>query len=252
MKVTILGSGTGTPDGDRNSAGYFVELPSSSLMLDCGAGTVHALSRYSLPWQGLTHLFVTHFHVDHVGELAALMWAFKYGMKSLRTAPFTLCGPHGLDRVMKGLEDAYARNLFEARFPIQLRMLAPGENLDLEAGARLSVVKTPHTGESLAVRMDSERSSVCYTGDTAYSEEVAEFFSGADLLISECSFRTRREGAAHLSIDDVDRMASKARAARLVVTHFYFEVDEPALKRQLQSGFQGEVIVGRDGMTFEV
>lgn len=252
MRVTILGSGTGAPDGDRNSAGYFIELPSSRLLLDCGAGTVHALSRYSLPWQQLTHLFVTHFHVDHVGELAALMWAFKYSMKSNRTAPFTLSGPHGLDRVMKGLEEAYARNLFEAPFPIQLRMLAPGEDLELEAGARLSVVKTPHTGKSLAVRIDSGGRSVCYTGDTGYSEEVAEFFSGTDLLISECSYQTRREGSAHLSIDDVARMASKAGAARLVVTHFYFEVDEPALKRQLQSGFSGDVIIGRDGMTFKI
>src|SRR5215470_12980987 len=123
MKLTILGSGTGTPDGTRNSAGYFVELPGARVMLDCGAGCVHASARYGLPWQDLTHLFVSHFHVDHVGELAALMWAFKYGMKSRRTAPLTLAGPRGLDRVMKGLNDAYGRDLFEASFPVQLRML---------------------------------------------------------------------------------------------------------------------------------
>jgi len=252
MKLTILGSGTGTPDGMRNSAGYFIEVPGARVMLDCGAGCVHAFARYGLPWQELTHLFVTHFHVDHVGELAALMWAFKYGMKSRRTAPLTLVGPRGLDRVMKGLNDAYARDLFEAPFPIQLRMLESREALDLSPGSRLSVVKSPHTDESLAVRIDSGGRSICYTGDTGYSDEVAEFFGGADVMISECSYKSRREGSAHLSIDEAARMAARAGAARLVVTHFYFDVEEAALTQQLRDEFAGDVSIGRDGMTFEI
>ena len=252
MKLTILGSGTGRPDGTRNSAGYFVELPSTRIMLDCGAGSLHALARYGLPWQDLTHLFVTHFHVDHVGELAALMWAFNYGMKSVRTAPLTLIGPHGLDRVMKGLDQAYARKLFEGPFQTDLRMLESGDAVEPEPGGRLSVVKSPHTDESLAVRIDFGGRSICYTGDTGYSDDVAAFFSGADVLISECSYKSRREGSAHLSIDESGRIAARAGAARLVVTHFYFDVEEAALTEQLKRGFSGEVIIGRDGMTFEI
>ena len=63
MKLTILGSGTVVPSGTRNSAGYFVELPEARIMLDCGAGNLHALARYELPWQRMTHLFISHFHV---------------------------------------------------------------------------------------------------------------------------------------------------------------------------------------------
>ena len=50
MRVTILGSGTVVPDGARNSSGYFVESGDARIMMDCGAGTVHALARYDLPW----------------------------------------------------------------------------------------------------------------------------------------------------------------------------------------------------------
>ncbi|MFY9610550.1 MAG: ribonuclease Z [Blastocatellia bacterium] len=249
MKLTILGSGTGVPNGERNSAGYFVETADARVMMDCGAGTVHALARYALPWERMTHLFVSHFHVDHIGELASLFFAFRHGLRTARTEPLTVLGPRGLDQVTTGLKQAFGSTLFDTRFPVQLRILAPGERVALGPDTILSVAKTPHTDESLAVRIDSGGGSVCYTGDTGYTEELADFFSETDVLISECSFRTRRKGVAHLSIEDAARIAAQANAARLVATHFYFDVNEDALKRELQQGYGGEVLIGRDGMS---
>ncbi|HXG94259.1 MAG TPA: ribonuclease Z [Blastocatellia bacterium] len=252
MKLTILGSGTVVPDGARNSAGYFVELADAQVMMDCGAGTVHALARYNLAWQRMTHLFISHFHVDHAGELASLFFAFKHAMREARSEPLALIGPRGLDRVMNGLRLAFGENLFEPKFPVELKVLAPGERVEIGKNATLSVHKTPHTDESLAVRIESDNRTLGYTGDTDYSDELARFFRAADILISECSFRERREGVPHVSIDDVRRMAARAEVARLIVTHFYFDVDETELKRQLQDGFSGEVIIGRDGMIVDV
>jgi ribonuclease BN (tRNA processing enzyme) len=252
MRLTILGSGTVVPDGARNSSGYFIETDELRIMMDCGAGTVHALARYNLPWERMTHLFISHFHVDHAGELAALFFAFHHGMRSKRTEPLTVIGPRGLDRVMNGLKEAFGADLFEPEFPVALRLIEPGERIELGAGVRLSVAKTPHTKESLAVRIENGESAICYTGDTYHSEDVARFFDKASLMISECSFQERREGVAHVSVKDVAQMASLAQAARLAVTHFYFEVDEQELTRELQSGFTGEVIIGRDGMSIDV
>ncbi len=249
VKITILGSGTVVPDGARNSAGYFVEMSGASVMLDCGAGTVHALARFNLAWEEMSHLFISHFHVDHAGELASLFFAFKYGMRTRRSKPFTLIGPVGLDRVMNGLKEAFGSNLFETKFPFELQMLAPGASLELGDNCRLTVAKTPHTEESLAVRIESRDASVCYTGDTDYSERLANFFNEADLLISECSFEERREGVPHLSVKDVTRLAGESKVARLIVTHFYFDVDEADLKDRLQQDFSGEVIIGRDGLS---
>lgn len=252
MKLTILGSGTGVPDGARNSAGYFVEATGARVMLDCGAGTVHALARYGLPWEQMTHLFISHFHLDHIGELAALFFAFRHGMRAPRAEPLTIIGPQGLDQVMAGLQQAFGENLFAPKFPVALQMLAPGERLELAPACALAVEKTPHTKESLAARIDCGASAIGYTGDTAYSAAVARFFSRASLLISECSFRERRPGIAHVAVSDVARMAALAEVARLVVTHFYFAVQEDELQRELQQEFSGEVFIGRDGMSLEV
>ena len=252
MKLTILGSGTVVPSGTRNSAGYFVELPEARIMLDCGAGTLHALARYELAWQRMTHLFISHFHVDHVGELAPLFFALKYGMKNKRSEPFTLIGPSGLERVMDGLRMAFGPTLFEPGFPVNVRFVGPGDKLKLGGGAILSVAKTPHTEESLAVRIESSGRVICYTGDTAFSDELAQFFNSADVLVSECSFREPREGVQHLSISQVACLASRAKVAKLVVTHFYFDVDEVELRTKLESEYSGEVIIGRDGLVVDV
>jgi ribonuclease BN (tRNA processing enzyme) len=252
MKLTILGSGTGVPNGARNSAGYFVELPDARLMMDCGAGTVHALDRYGLPWERMTHLFISHFHVDHAGELASLFFAFCYGLRSQRTEPLTLLGPAGLENIIDGLKSAFGSKVFEPKFPVNVQVVKPGDRIELGPESSLAVAKTPHTPESLAARIENRGRALCYTGDTAYDEDLAGFFSGADVLISECSFREPRPDVRHLSIAEAARLATRASVAKLIVTHFYFDVDEAELKAELERGYDGEVVIGRDGLSVEV
>lgn len=248
MKLTILGSGTGVPNGERSSSGYFVETGNARIMMDCGAGTLHALARYGLPWERMTHLFISHFHLDHIGELASLFFAFRHGRQSSRSQPLTVIGPRGLDDILSALKQLFGSNLFSPQFPVELRMLAPNERVELGNDGLLSVAKTPHTDESLAVRIDSDGQTICYTGDTGFSEDVARFFSKTDLLVSECSFKMRREGVPHLSVEEVGKMADLAEASRLVVTHFYFEVNEAQLEKEIEEHYPGEVLIGRDGM----
>lgn len=249
MKLTILGSGTLIPSGSRNSAGYFIELPDARMMMDCGAGTVHALARYGVPWEQMTHLFISHFHVDHAGELASLILAFRHGLKTARVDPLTIIGPAGLDRVIDGLKIAYGTKTFDVQFPLHIRMVTPGEVVDLGGDSRLRVAKTRHTAESLAARVEQGHRAVCYTGDAAYDDELAGFFSDAEILVSECSFPEPREGVAHMSVRDVARLATRAGVRRLIVTHSYFEVNESELKERLERGYSGEVIIGRDGLS---
>jgi ribonuclease BN (tRNA processing enzyme) len=252
IKLAILGSGTGVPNGSRNSAGYFLESGPVRMLMDCGAGTVHGLARLGLPRESITHVFFSHFHVDHAGELPALMHALKWGLSKKRDLPLTILGSSSLERVMSGLTHAFGTKLFQPGFEVHVRMLVPGETVTLGPECSVSVVKTPHTEDSLGARIQAFGRVVCYTGDTAFSPDVAEFFAGADLMIAECSYPENKPGVNHLSVDEVSRMASRAGASTLVVTHFYFEPDEAQLKAELGRYYNGEVIVGADGMTFEL
>src|ERR1044072_1906459 len=107
MRLTILGSGTAVPNGERNSAGYFVDTANVKMMLDCGAGTVHALARYGVDWRRMTHLFISHFHLDHIGELASLFFAFRNVVGEERRESLTLIAPHGIEKILEGLKAAF-------------------------------------------------------------------------------------------------------------------------------------------------
>ena len=222
------------------------------MLLDCGAGTLHALPRYNIDWERMSHIFISHFHVDHIGELAALFFAFRHGMKSSRTEPLTLLAPRGIERIITHLKEAFGANLFTPKFPVNLVLLEPDDEYRLAEKCRLTVAKTPHTDESLAVKIESREGVVGYTGDTAFSEPLAQFFYKADLLIAECSFKEPVAQVLHLTIDEAARFACLAQVKNLLVTHFYFEVDEAALQRQLADEYKGQIFIARDGLGFEI
>jgi ribonuclease BN (tRNA processing enzyme) len=173
-------------------------------------------------------------------------------MQSERREPLTLLGPAGLENIMDGLKSAFGRKVFEPNFPVAVQVLKPGDRIELGRESIFAVAKTPHTPESLAARIENRGRALGYTGDTGYCEDLVGFFSGADVLISECSFREPRQDARHLSIAETARLATHASVAKLIVTHFYFDVDEAELKAELEHGYDGGVVIGRDGLSVEV
>lgn len=252
MRLTILGSGTCVPSGTRNSSGYWVDAGDVRVRLDCGAGTVHAMARYGLPWDTLTHQVISHFHIDHVGELPALLFAFKYGRATPRSAPLALVGPEGLEYLLHSYTGLYKMKLLEQEFPLTVEEIRPGGALVLGSGATLRAAKSPHTAESLAVRVEAGGRSVGYTGDTEPSDDLVELFRDADTLIAECSFTDDDKGTKHLIADEVADMARRAGVRRLIATHSYFDPDAADLALRLARGFGGEIVVAYDGLALDV
>jgi ribonuclease BN (tRNA processing enzyme) len=250
--MTVLGSGTCVPSANRCSSGYWIDAGATRIRLDCGSGTVDAMARFDLPWTELTHQFISHFHLDHVGELAGLLFALKYGRAAPRSAPLTLVGPAGLRALVERVGAAYGEALLEQEFPIVFSELEPDATLELGGGAVLRVAKTPHTAESLAVRVEHGGRTIGYTGDTAPSPDLGRFFAGVDVLISECSFLEPNRAIKHLAADEVADLATECGARRLVATHCYFDPDAARLGERLAGRYSGPIDVARDGLTVKV
>ena len=149
---------------------------------------------------------------------------------------------------------AYGDYVLEPGGPLKVVELAPGGCRTLGSGAlRIRAHGTVHTSESLAFRLDGGGCAVGYTGDTGAHPPLGSFFSGVDLLISECSVPDGSPQCNHLSPSQVADLALAAGVGRLVLTHMYPAVDPDEAVALIQAaGFAGGVDVGRDGLVREL
>lgn len=248
MQLTVIGSGTAAPEAGHVCSGFLLHAAGSSLLMDCGGGVVHSMARIGVAWQDITHLLLTHFHNDHIGDVPLLFFAWKHGMRPPRSRPLTVVGPRGTQQLLDGMASVFGSHMMEPPFDVDVRELAPGDELRLDGGVRLRTVKTRHTDESIGYRVESGAASLCYPGDTGMSEEVGRFARGADALLLECAATDDEPMEIHLSPAEVAAMAGIAKPRRLLVTHVYPWVGRGDVAEQIRAGgWDGEVSVVRDG-----
>jgi ribonuclease BN (tRNA processing enzyme) len=255
VKVTVLGSGTLLPDDRRHSPAHLVETDELLLLLDCGSGTVHGFDRHRVSWRRITHIAVSHFHTDHVGDLAPLIFALKHGVRPPRDAPLVLLGPTGLRAFLRNLAAAHGPFVQEPGFPVEVVELDGdgGRWADPTGRVTLAWHPTPHTEASLAYRVETGEGAVGYSGDTGPSEGVAAFLSGVALLIAECSLEDPPSMDTHLSPATLARLATRAAPDLLLVTHLYPPLRPHRVPEQVRAaGYEGPVVVAQDGTTVEV
>src|SRR5690606_1627917 len=75
--------------------------------MDCGHGVLHRMATLGLPWQEITHVAISHFHTDHIGDLAALICAWRYGTLPPRSRPIEILGPVGTTDLVGRLAAAF-------------------------------------------------------------------------------------------------------------------------------------------------
>lgn len=251
--LTVLGSGTALPDPDRHSAAFHVDLGEASLLLDCGPGTLHGLASHGVEWQSISHVVISHYHNDHVGDLAALLFAMKQLRASERSAPLTLLGPTGFQDFLERLSAAMGPHVLDPGFEVLVRELGPGAPLeDPQAHFLIAAHPTPHTEESQAFRVVGPGWTLGYTGDTGPSRDVAGFLTGCEVLLAECALTDPPSTERHLSPLSVAELARIAAPDLLVLTHVYPGQSPEEAVAAVEASYQGRVVAARDGMRVEL
>ncbi|QYJ14471.1 hypothetical protein Rxycam_00267 [Rubrobacter xylanophilus DSM 9941] len=251
MRVTVVGSGTVAPALERRQSCVAAEYGGELIVFDLGSGALRGMLRAGLDPLEVDRVFLTHFHPDHTVDLPALLFTARYGSESPRTRPLYVCGPEPFAAFWKALRDAWGEWISGDYLEVA-ELPHNGGTLELPGGP-LSWGPVTHRPESVGYRLSGDRGAFVYTGDTSYGEPVVELARGAHTLLAECSFPDGSPVESHLTPSGVAAIAAEAGVRRLVLTHLYPQVDTPELPERVRAaGFDGEIVVASDGMTFEV
>jgi ribonuclease BN (tRNA processing enzyme) len=252
MRLTILGTGTISLSPARSCAGYLVEHDSVILLLDCGCGVTRRLAEFALPWRAITHVAITHFHIDHYGDLPSLIFAWRYGMHPARSAPLDLIGPAGTIELLHRLAAAHGPWVLDPGFPIRVTEISHGGEVALAEDTLLSAFKVPHTPESVAYSMAAERHRLVYTGDMGFDEAFATWARECDVLLCECSLPEMLAIPEHLTPTRCGVLAELASPARLVLTHLYPSVEGVDIADAVVARYDGPLVVAHDGWQSQI
>ena len=251
LRLTVLGSGTIVPSQVRRATTLFVEGGSEDILIDCGPGSLQALEDAGRSYRDIHRILITHFHPDHTLGLGRLFSAVKNDTAVTERHWIVIYGPLGLEKFISGWNELYG-NVVPDDDILNLVAMEPGYEIDI-GDMMITAGPADHGGRpALAYRIDMAGRSIVYTGDTSRSDGLDRFASGADLLVSECSFPDESPAEGHMTPATVGEMASAAGAGEVLLVHMYPFFGETDPAAEVRRRFRGRVTTGRDGLVIEV
>jgi len=213
------------------------------------------MAEEGLDWPLLDAIWISHFHLDHLGGLAPLLFGTKHATETKnRRKRLRIFGPKGLRRVFESVDSSNDYRLLDQPFPVEFVEVEPLEQFDIFRGVTAVAFDTPHTPESLAIRIeDSGGTSMVFTSDTGFNKALGSFASRTDLFLCECSFFEKKPVEKHLELFEAVYLARYSKAKKTVLTHLYPDWDEVIFESVVARSLPGcEIIEARDGMTMTI
>lgn len=120
LRVTFLGTGGAVPTTQRNTSSIFCRQEGDRLLFDCGEGTQRQMMRFGTGF-GVSHVFVTHLHGDHVLGLPGLIQTMDFND---REAALSIHAPSGTRPELRTMLDAAAGR---PSFPLHIHDVGDGD-----------------------------------------------------------------------------------------------------------------------------
>ena len=216
MKLTVVGSSPAWPNPGSAHAGYLVEGP-GRLLLDCGPGVLGRL-REQDGWPRVDAIAITHFHLDHFGDLVPWGLGSRYGPGAGTPAPALFVPPGGIELLVQVADQYGTPDMFANAFV--LHEYAEGATFRA-AGFDVTPTRVPHyTIDAYGFRVSDGAAVLAYSGDSGPSDALIEIARDADLFLCDGTLDGgEAEPRGHLSVAEAGAAFDASGARRLLLTH---------------------------------
>jgi ribonuclease BN (tRNA processing enzyme) len=215
VRLTVIGCSPAWPNPGGAHSGYLLESDGGGgLLLDCGPGVLARLRQNGL--DRVSAIAITHFHLDHWGDLVPWAWLTLHGGAAPGRPPLWIpTGGH--DDLATFAErwgrpemftDAFEVAEYECAFPFTA------------AGFQIEPIPVEHYGLQafgFRVRGPSGR-LLAYSGDSGPCDGLTRLSTGADLFLCEATLATDGPDGTprgHLSAEE----ALSYAPGRVLLTH---------------------------------
>ncbi len=254
LEVWLTGTGTPAVLTHRFGPSTVLRAGEEVMVVDCGNGTAYQLAKLGIRLNEVTHIFVTHHHVDHNVDLGFLLMS-PWVQRGQYRAPYIIGPPGTLEYVNRIL----AAHDYDIRVRIphgyNPQDVAPPvieiENGNIVHGAtwRSTAFRVDHSpvDQAFGYRFDTRTHSIVISGDTKPCDNLIDCGQGTDILIHEAIFPGFGIPEYHTLSTEVGRVASRARAKRLVLTHLIpGDLGDEEWRDHAQRHYGGPITVGHD------
>jgi ribonuclease BN (tRNA processing enzyme) len=249
MRLTVLGCAGSFPGPDSPCSAYLLEADGFRLLLDFGTGSLSGLQRYA-SLTSVDAILLTHLHADHILDAAGYVVVRRYAHEG-PYPPIPLYAPAGASERLAAAYGSVGEGPLDDVYVFH----------DLKAGGfeigpfSVTADRVNHPVETYGLRVEHGGRVLAYSADTSVCEALNRLAQGADLFLCEASYDDCADNppGLHMTGRDAGETASKAGAARLVLTHLVVAwISEARTVEAATSAYNGPIEVARAGARYEI
>ena len=228
MRFRVVGCSPAWPNPGGCHSGYLLEADSVRILLDCGPGVLARL-RAEEGWPRVDAIVISHFHLDHCGDLVPWLWGCLMGGAPPAPALHIPPGSRAdLDALASRFGEAFEVHEYDGPFDV--------------GGFHVTPHRVAHlTQPTWGLRVEWNGVTFAYSADTGPTDALLEIARDADLFVCEATLsEPEDEPRGHLTHDEAAEVAQRAGAKRLLLTHRPVELAAP--------GFE----LARDGLQLDL